>query len=332
MPKRHNHLIERIADMGNLREAYEKTARGKRQTGGYLEFKEFAQLNLCTLREQLLSGVWTQGAGYTFTVHEPKERLISALGFKDRVAQHALVNVVGPIFEAGLLPYTFACRAGMGTHAGVRHVQAGLRHTGATYFLKTDFRRFFASIDRARLHRVIGRRIKCRKTLDLIAAMVPPDGFGLPIGSLTSQLFANVYGGVVDRFIHFELGAKVWARYMDDVVILSSNPYELREWFGRIEAFSAQQLGLAVSRWQIAPVSHGINFLGFRIWPRHKLLRKQSVVRAKRKIARCVRNADHAGLARFVGAWRGHAMHADVCHLFNHLEGRYGVRLHQQPR
>jgi len=332
MPKRHSHLIERIADMGNLREAYAKATRGKRQTRGYLEFKEYAQANLHTMHERMLGGAWVQGAGRCFTVREPKHRLITALPFADRVAQHALVNVVGPIFEAALLPSTFACRAGMGTHAGVRHVQAGLRHTGATHFLKTDFRGFFASIDRARLHRLIERRIKCRPTLELIGQMVPRSGCGLPIGSLTSQLFANVYGGVVDRFIHFELGAGVWARYMDDIVVLSANPYELREWFGRIESFSAQRLGLQISRWQVSPVAHGINFLGFRIWPRHKLLRKASVVRAKRTIARRVRMGDHAGLARFVAAWSGHARHADTCNLFNHLEGRYGVRLHQQPR
>ncbi len=332
MPKRHNDLIGRVADMDNLRCAFAKAARGKHATWGYLEFKEFAQANLAAMRERMLDGAWEQGAGHCFTVFEPKQRLITALGFADRVAQHALVNVIGPIFEASMLPYAFACRAGLGTHAGVRHVQAGLRRTGATHFLKTDFSAFFASIDRARLHSLIERRIKCRKTLELIAAMVPRSGCGLPIGSLTSQLFANVYGGVLDRLIHFELGAQIWARYMDDAVILSSNPYELREWFGRIEVFSVQRLGLRISRWQVSPVARGINFLGFRIWPRHKLLRKRSVLLAKRRIAHCVRANDKPGLAQFMAAWGGHARHADTCNLFNSLEERYGVRLHQQPR
>lgn len=332
MPKRHGQLIERVADMDNLRAAFAKAARGKHATWGYLEFKEFAQANLAAMRERILDGTWVQGAGRCFTVFEPKRRLITALGFQDRVAQHALVNVIGPIFEAALLPSTFACRAGMGTHAGVRHVQSSLRRTGATHFLKTDFRAFFASVDRVRLHRLIERRIKCRPTLALIEAMVPREGKGLPIGSLTSQLFANVYGAVVDRFIHFELGAQTWARYMDDIVVLSANPYELREWFDRIEEFSAQRLGLQISRWQVSPVARGINFLGFRIWARHKLLRKNSVVRAKRTISRRVRAGDREGLARFVAAWSGHARHADTCNLFNYLEGRYGVRLHQQPR
>lgn len=332
MPKRYNHLIERVADMDNLRDAYWRTARGKRQTWGFLEFKEFAEPNLRTMREAILDGAWTQGPYRNFTVYEPKSRLISALDFKDRLAQHALVNVIGPIFDRSLLPYTFACRAGKGTHAGVRHVQAELRRTGATHFLKTDYSKFFPSIDLARLHCLITRKIKCRKTLDLIRAMVPDTGFGLPIGSLTSQLFANVYGDVIDRFVHFELGARHWARYMDDMVILSSNPYDLRAWFDEIEAVSQQRLGLRISKWQVSPVSRGINFLGYRVWPRHKLLRKQSVVTAKRKIARYQRFGDADRLGCFIASWRGHAASADTCNLFNHLENRYGIQCHQHPR
>ena len=314
--------------MDNLRDAYVKTSRGKRLTWGYLEFKEYAEKNLRTMREQLLDGAWVQGEYRQFTIFDPKSRLISALGFKDRLAQHALVNVIGPIFEASLLPYTFACRQGMGTHAGVRHIQAALRHTGATHFLKTDYSRFFASIDRARMHYLIERKIKCKTTLATIGAMVPNTGHGLPIGSLTSQLFANIYGGVIDRFIHFELGAKHWARYMDDIVILSSNHYELRDWFENIQDTSKRQLGLDISKWQVSPVSQGINFLGFRIWPRHKLLRKRSVVGAKRKIKHYLKLGDTAALNRFTASWRGHAAHADTCNLFNHLEKKY--ELHHQ--
>lgn len=163
----------------------------------------------------------------------------------------------------------------------------------------------------------------------MIEAMLPSSGLGIPIGSLTSQLFANVYAGEVDRLIHFKLGAREWTRYMDDIVILSSNPYELRHWFSDIEAFSLERLGLRMSKWQISPVTRGINFLGYRIWPRYKLLRKQSVTSAKRKIAKCVRFGDEDALTKFLGAWKGHASHADVRNLFNHLEIQYGIPHHQ---
>ena len=325
MGKKYKRLIEQVADIDNLRQAYQNTARAKRMTWGYLEFKEYAESNLQRLRTEILDGAWVQGDYRQFTVYEPKARLISALDFKDRLAQHALVNIIGPIFEKTLLPGTFACRMGMGTHAGVRHVQSGLRRTGATHFLKTDYSKFFPSINRAVLHELIARKVSCRPTLDLIAAMVPSTGLGLPIGSLTSQLFANVYGGEADRFIHFTLGAKEWTRYMDDIVILSSNPYELRHWFEDIQSYSLDRLGMRISHWHVAPVQRGINFLGYRIWPRHKLLRKQSVTTAKRKIAHLKRIGDDAALTRFLASWKGHASHADTRHLFNHLEKKHAI-------
>lgn len=328
MGKKYKRLIDDIADIENLRNALHKTSSGKRMTWGYLEFKEYSELNLERLQSEIINGTWRQGGFREFTVYEPKPRSIHALEFKDRVVQHALVNVIGPIFEKTLMPGTFACREGMGTHAGVRHVQSGLRRTGATHFLKTDYSKFFPSIDREVLHGLIRKKISCHQTLKLIEAILPTHGKGLPIGSLTSQLFANVYGGEVDRFIHFKLGAREWTRYMDDIVILSSNPYELRNWFEDIEQFSVEKLGLRMSKWQISPVTRGINFLGYRIWPRHKLMRKQSVTTAKRKIKKYIKRNDDESLNKFLASWRGHASHADTCNLFNHLESTHGIKCH----
>ena len=332
MGKRYKNLIEKITDIDNLRLAYENTSRGKRRTVGYLEFKEYAESNLLLLQEELMAGSWRQGEYRHFTVYEPKAREISALDFKDRLVQHALVNVIGPIFDATLLPGTFACRTGMGTHAGVRHVQSALRRTGATHFLKTDYSKYFQSIQRGILHGLIEQKISCYATLDLIAEIIPRYGSGLPIGSLTSQLFANVYGGQIDRFIHFDLKAKSWTRYMDDVVILGNNPYDLRHWFEDIQTFSLERMGMRISHWQVSAVGSGINFLGYRIWPRHKLLRKQSVTRAKRKIAHLTKTGQSNALDRFLSAWTGHAAHADTCNLFNHLESKYGIPHHQFAR
>jgi retron-type reverse transcriptase len=320
MGKKYKRLIEQISTIENLRLAYEKTLKSKRLTWGYLEFKEYAESNLLTLQSEILDQSWKQGEYRQFTVYEPKARLISALDFKDRVMQHAVVNIIGPIFEKTLLPSTFACREGMGTHAGVRNVQSALRRTQATHFLKMDYSKFFPSVQRKTLHELVEKKISCQKTLDLIAEMVPRQGLGLPIGSLTSQLFANVYGSETDRFIQFNLRAKNWTRYMDDIVILSSNPYELRHWFEDIEYFSLSRLGMRMSRWQVSSTNRGINFLGYRIWPHYKLLRKQSVTRAKRKIKHIKKHGDQDAMNRFLASWKGHANHANTKNLFNAME------------
>lgn len=327
MPKKHRNLFARIAHLDNLRDAYRKTAQGKRQTFGYLEFKEFAELNLMRIREELLDGGYRIGAYRTFTIYEPKAREISALDFKDRLVQHALCNVIAPIMESTLLPYTFACRVGMGTHAGVRHVQALLRQTGATHFLKTDFRKYFPTIPRDVANDLYARKIGCAKTLAIIAEIIPPEGRGIPIGSLTSQLTANLIGGMVDRHVHFDLGHRHWARYMDDIVILGNDPAMLRASFDSVAGFSEANLGLQISRWSAQPVSQGINFLGYRIWPTHKLLRQSSVIRAKRKIARYIDREDGEALDKFLASWRGHASWADTQNLMDWLGAKHNYAL-----
>jgi hypothetical protein len=223
-----------------------------------------------------------------------------------------------------LLPRSFACRPGKGTHAGVVALQSDLRRLGRggepVYFLKTDFASYFASIDRAVLWRLIEAKISCRATLRLIAAMVPRQGIGLPIGSLTSQTFANLYAGAtLDRHLQQSLGEPFWYRYMDDLVVLGRNVEHLRRVKNDIEQFARETLGLRFSKWQISPAHRGINFLGYRIWPRHKLLRRDSVVRARRKIAayRAAGAADR--LSQFLAAWLGHARFADSANLIRSL-------------
>jgi len=325
MPKRHRHLIDRIVTIENLRDAYRKTAKNKRMTWGYLEFKEYAESNLLLIQQELADGAYKIGDYREFTIYEPKPRLISALDFKDRLVQHALCNVIGPIFEKTLMPYTFACRVGMGTHAGVKHIQAKMRSSHASHFLKTDFSKFFPSVDHVVLHNMIDRRIGCEKTLKILLEIIPVDGVGIPIGSLTSQLFANVYGNPVDRFIHFELGYHDWARYMDDIVILDKDPARLRDSFQAISEFSHKNLRLKISKWSVGPLSQGVNFLGYRIWHDHKLLRKDSVVRAKRKVEKFVKHNDKDSLRKFIASWSGHAQWANTNNLFNWMENKYGI-------
>lgn len=325
MPKRHRNLIDQITTTENLRLALHKTSNSKRRTWGYLEFKEYAEANILLIQQELRDGAYTLGKYRHFTVYEPKPRLISALDFKDRLVQHATCNIIGPIFEKSFLPYTFACREGLGTHAGVKHIQARLRSTQCPYFLKTDFSKFFPSVNREILHGMIERKIACNKTLSILREILPFDGTGIPIGSLTSQLFANVYGGAVDRYVHFDLGHRHWARYMDDVVMLGNDLNKLRDDFQKFETFSQDHLKLGISKWSAAPVTQGINFLGYRIWATHKLLRKDSVTRAKRKIDYYVKNNRQEDLSKFIGAWSGHAQWADTHNLFNWLEQKHGI-------
>jgi len=325
MTKKYRNLIDTITTIENLRDAYAKTAKGKKTTFGYLEFKEYAESNLLLVQEELKDNAYKIGEYRQFTVREPKPRLISALDFKDRLVQHAVCNVVAPIFEKGFLPYTFACRKNFGTHSGVRHIQAALRSTKAPYFLKTDYSKYFPSIDREVLHGMISHKIDCRGTLNILQEIIPITGQGIPIGSLTSQLFANVYGNAADRFVHFDLEHRHWARYMDDIVILDHDENRLRDSFERLNEYSVDKLKLRIGKWQISPTTKGVNFLGYRIWETHKLLRKDSVLRAKRKVANFIRHDDMIGLRKFTASWSGHSQWANAHNLNTWMENRYGI-------
>lgn len=321
MARKHRNLIQLIAAPNNLRRAYRQTAKRKRYTYEYLEFKEHAEANLARLSEDMAAGTYRQGPYRHFVVREPKPRRIMALPFRDRVAQHALVNVIEPIFENTFLPQSYACRKGRGTHAGAKRAQALMRRLGRggpVHCLKVDFAGYFPSIDRGHLHSMLRKKISCRATLHMMEEITPPTGRGLPIGSLTSQLYANVYATAFDRFLVAE-GWHHFVRYMDDTVVFGHSQAELRGLKVRMEQFINDDLGLRFSKWGIAPVTRGVNFLGYRIWPTHKLLRRQSVIGAKRKIRRLSARGDEVALGRFLGSWQGHARWADSYNLINSL-------------
>lgn len=323
MAKRFRNLFPRIVEPDNLLEAYRRARRDKRMTIGHLEFQEHLYANLEWIARALKEETYRPGRYHAFTVHEPKERLIMALPFLDRVVQHALCNVIEPIFDAMLLPMAAACRTGKGTHYGAQRAQAAMRRCaerGPVYCLKLDFSKYFASIGRPRLHVEIRRKISCAATLRLIETIVPATGFGLPIGNLTSQLFANLYGHILDRFLVHEAGVQTATRYMDDTVIFGNDLEELRLLKSHVDRVVFDDMGLAFSKWSIQPVSRGVNFLGYRIWPDHRLLRRDSVKRAKRKIRAFRRRGDEEGLRRFVVAWGwGHARHANCRNLLRSL-------------
>ena len=147
MGLKYRNLFDQIVEITNLQLAYKNTYKGKKETFSYLEFKEFDQYNLIQLRNELINEEYQVGQYRNFFVYDPKKRLISALCFKDRIVQHALCNIITPIFEKTFLPNSFACRKGYGTHAGVRCVQSNLRKHNFKYFLKSSSSSQFSFID-----------------------------------------------------------------------------------------------------------------------------------------------------------------------------------------
>jgi hypothetical protein len=325
MGKKYRNLIGEIADINNLRSAYQQARSGNRFSAGALSFKEHAEENLHELGDAIYYQTYKPGPYSEFKIFHPKPRNVAALPFSDRVVQHALVNIIGPIFDKTLLPVTFACRKGFGTHACMRRAQAIIRklsRVGDVFVLKMDFAQYFASIDRSILYKEIERKISCQSTLWLIERFTPRSGIGLPIGNLTSQLWANVYGGIVDKFVKHDLRESYYLRYMDDSVIFSQSRARLKTVKILIQEFISA-IGLKFSKWSIINASKcGLNYVGYRIWPNFKLLRRSSVIQAKRKIIQLRDKPEE--LSRFLAAWKGHAQWANSYNLLKKMELLYG--------
>jgi retron-type reverse transcriptase len=300
MPKSYDHLWEQVVDFENLYHAYLTAGKGKRYRWEILTFKQNLEENLIVLQNDLIWNTYQPQPYRQFYVYEPKNRLISAPSFRDRIVHHALVQVLEPIFENRFVSETFACRRGKGTHAAMRHVawctQAVKRAWGSYYVLKCDVSKFFPSIDHEILKTVIHRHIRDKKVMRLIDVLirsyesVEQGRKGIPIGALPSQLFANVYLNPLDHYLKEACGVRCYARYMDDFVIIHRDKHYLRELLGKIENYLHNHLKLNLNpKTGIFPGKNGIDFCGYRIWPTHIKPRKSTIKRAKKRLHKMAR-------------------------------------------
>uniref|UniRef100_UPI003F587AAA reverse transcriptase domain-containing protein n=1 Tax=Vibrio cholerae TaxID=666 RepID=UPI003F587AAA len=304
MGKKYKRLIESIASYDNLLRAAHKARSGNPASVGGMVYMDYLESNSVLISRAILSGEYAPGKHKEFVIYEPKRRVISALPFRDRVVQHAVNNIIEPIFNRTFYAQSYGCIAGKGTHSGAIRCQLLMRRLarqGEVWILKTDFSGYFYNIDRAVLHNRIRAKISCKESLDLIEKFIPKEGVRIPIGNLTSQLFANVYGTMADEWILHTAKKKNFIRYMDDIVIFGRSKSELLELKDRFETFCLQEMKLKLSKWSVTSVSRGVNFLGYRIWPTHKLLRRQSVLSAKRKIKRYTKRGEKEKFNRKLG-------------------------------
>ena len=322
--KTYNDLYSKIYSFENIYIAYLKARKNKRYHPEVLNFSENLEENLINIQKELIYKIYKTGEYKHFVVYEPKERLISALPFKDRVVQHAICNIIEPIFEKSFIYDSHACRKGFGVLSGVLRTTKFLRivsqNSEKVYCLKGDISKYFPSIDHEVLKQCIRKRIKCKDTLNLIYEIIDKSGdtCGMPIGNLTSQLFANIYLNELDHYVKNTLKVKYYIRYMDDFVILSNDKKQLNQILNNIKSFLQTKLKLKLNRkTQVFLVKQrSIDFLGYKIWSTHRLLRKCNIKRTKRKFKKFQKLYKERAITLkdinpSIMSWLGHAKWAD---------------------
>jgi len=295
--RRATNLFDRIPAWDNLRLAFYKAARGRR---GQIQVRQFAA-DLDHRLRSMANGIWagtvTVGKYQQFLIRDPKERVITAPSFDERVLHHAIMNVCEPIFDRWLIDDTFACRVGKGREAAVQ--RAAKFTCNDSWFLKLDVRKYFDSVSHERLMTYLNRRLKDRQLLNLLLRIIHAYrgefGVGLPIGSLTSQHFANFYLGWLDRLIKETLRVRGYVRYMDDMILWHPNRETLANLEAQCRDFAATQLLLRLKPAEIRHTESGVPLLGCRVYPSHVELNRGSKRRWRRRVKILLR-AERLGL------------------------------------
>lgn len=330
MAKVFNNLYGEIVDFSNLHKAWRKAAKGKRKSLAVTRFEMNAADELIRLQGELKTRTWQAGQYQSFYIRDPKQRLVSAAPFRDRVVHHALCNVIEPIYERTFIGDSFANRKGKGTHAALDKAQRYIRCF--PYVLQCDLKQFFPSVDHAVMESVLNRKIIDVNTRWLMRSILksgegihPSVGMfvgdkphGLPIGNLTSQFWANVLLNELDQFVKRELGCKGYLRYVDDFLLFSNSKKELWEWKAKI-AVLLKRLKLEMHQLSstVYPVSCGVPFLGFRLYENHRRLKRKNGVNFQHRLQRYYREYQRGELSREalnmrVQGWVAHVSTSDT--------------------
>jgi len=291
VPVSQNFLFSQIADFENLREAYFSAGKGKWNRKEVIEFTANLEANLISIYDRLHNRSWVPGKARNFiSIDATKRRQITAPPFADRVVHHAIYRVVLPYFERKFIYHSYACRKGKGAQAAVKALQQMLREVQSKghnpYVMQADIKSYFASIQHSHLKKAIQETIRCDDTLHLWWKVLKGynfKGVGRPVGALTSQLEANIMLNTLDHHMSDRYGYK-YLRYMDDFVVVAQNKSIAQEALWRTTPL-VEKIGLCLNpKTTIFPLSHGVDWCGYRTWPTHILPRKRNVKAAKKRI------------------------------------------------
>lgn len=331
-------LYDRIISAENLFLAFYEFRQGKRHKEDVPEFEYNLEKNIFQLRRELRKFTYEPLAPKVFKVTEPKSRFIQAARVRDRIVHRALVRQINPIFEPTFIYDSYACRIDKGTLNAVKRlerfwIKESKNYTRKIYFLKGDIRKYFDSINHEVLIAVIKKRISCPKTIWLIKKILKSQqtsckgikieqGKGLPIGNLSSQLFANVYLNELDGFAKHSLKVKLYIRYVDDFIIVSKDRAYLDSLIEPIEDFLEEYLKLDLHpvKRKIFSSCSGVDFLGYFIRPYYKTIRFGNIKRLLRRIDRYKRIGKwQEKKEQSLAAWMGYAKQADSYNLLRKL-------------
>lgn len=288
-------LFHNFSSLTNLFDSWREFKKGKRKKSDVAYFELHLEENIFNLHDELVNKIYKHNPYEDFYICDPKRRHIHKASIRDRVMHQALFRVLYNMFDKHFIFDSYSSRNDKGTHAGVSRLNDAIRKvsknwTATAWVLKCDVRKFFDSIDHEILRELITEKIDDKDILWLIDSIFESfekeKGKGLPLGNVTSQLFANIYLNKLDQFAKHTLKAKYYFRYCDDFVIVHADKIFLENTISKIREFLKDnlQLELHPNKVEIRKVSQGIDFLGYVILPHAIVVRTKTKRRIRRKV------------------------------------------------
>ena len=292
MPHTIRNAFDRHLTVESLLDAHNRASKTKRYSKEVLKFEIDLETNIVNLYKKLKNGTYKMGKYRTFKIYEPKERIIRALPYVDRIVhQWYVYEFIKPYVIPRFIYDSYACIEGRGTHKAVDKAQEYMRcmknKYHSYYIVKCDIKGFFYNIDKDILFKLLGKFIKDEELLKLTYEFIYGDNdvLGLPIGNYTSQFFANIYLNELDHFVKDKLKIKYYVRYMDDFVMFVETKEEARKVIADIDVYLEENLHLQLNHKSGYHLNKmGLDFCGFRVYESYRLLRKRSIKKIKRKI------------------------------------------------
>ena len=303
-------LLHNIVSLPNLLQAWKEFKRCKNSKKDIAEFEFNLENNLFSLHSNLINKTYISDPYQAFFVYDPKRRHIHKATVRDRVLHQAIFRILYPIFDKHFISDSYSSRKEKGTHKASQQLFVALRKESKNwrvpvFALKCDIRKFFDSVDHNILFELIKKKITDEETLTLIKQIL--DSFevknkvlitsvtaesvniskqGLPLGNVTSQLFANIYLNELDQFVKHNLKVKSYFRYADDFVLLSGGRVTLESNTLELQNFLDKNLELQLhpSKISIRKVTQGVDFVGYVILPNAVVLRTKTKKRIFKKI------------------------------------------------
>jgi retron-type reverse transcriptase len=322
-------------------QCYLKARRGKRDKTTTIKFETNAMEEVYSLTAELNNGSYTMGKYHKFTVFEPKERLILALPFRDRVVQHYICDYFfEPPMEKHFIYDTYACRKGKGAHAGLDRLQYFMQrhyrqHGCDGWVLKCDISKFFYSIDHDVLKTMLYKLTKGSGIEWLLEQIIDStENPGIPLGNQTSQWMANLYLSYLDHFVKEKLQVKHYIRYMDDFLLIHPDKEYLRLCRSEIQQYVENELKLKLNnKTHIFPLRNGVDFLGFHTYLTEtgkviRKLRQASKHRIGCKLKKFKKMYGEGSISKEAidqsfQSWLGQASHGNCYRLTQKMKGKY---------